>query len=199
MNSSIQAQKVVLRAEYLSHRRNFDSALAAAQSLMAQQALLDDAHWRAARQVALYVPIRGEMDTTVLLQDAWTRKVQVLLPRCRPNEPGHMDFVPCTDYGQLRAGVYGILEPAPDCAPLPWDVQYLCPDLGVIPALAFDTQGFRLGYGGGYYDRALEHGCFARTRTVGLCASAFYTTVLPRQIWDKPVNAICTEGGLQWL
>lgn len=199
MDSSIQAQKVLLRAEYLSRRGNIAPAAAAGMALAAQRALLDDVQWKAAGQVALYMPIRGEMDTAVLLQDAWARKVQVLLPRCRLGEQGRMDFVICGGYEQLRPGVYGILEPAPECAALPWDVRCLCPDVAVIPGLAFDAQGFRLGYGGGYYDRALEHACFARTRTVGLCANACYTQQLPRQSWDKSVNAICTEGGLQWL
>lgn len=199
MDSSIQVQKAALRAEYSSRRDNISPATIAAIAHAAQQALLADAQWKAARQVALYMPIRGEMDTAALLQDAWERKVQVLLPRCRAGELGRMDFVPCSGPEQLRAGVYGILEPASECVAVPWDARYLCPDVAVIPGLAFDAQGFRLGYGGGYYDRALAHACFTRTRTVGLCAEVCYTQELPRQSWDTSVNAICTEGGLQWL
>lgn len=199
MLSTEQLQKVRLRTEFMIMRRGLDSAAAHTHSLAAQRALLADPAWRNARQVTLYMPIRKEMDTAILLEDAWDRQVQVLLPRCHSHEQGAMDFVPCASHAQLTAGPYGILEPSPDCPALPWDVAQLLPDVAVIPALVFDAAGFRVGYGGGYYDRALRHPCFARTRTVGLCYAAQCVSVVPRQAWDCPVNALCTEEGLQWL
>lgn len=199
MLSPEQLQKTRLRTEFMNVRRGLTSAESRAHSLMAQRALLADPAWRNAQQVALYMPIRGEVETAMLLEDAWNRQVQVLLPRCHAQAQGNMDFVPCASRAQLTAGPYGILEPSPDCPALPWEVAQLSPDVAVIPALVFDTAGFRLGYGGGYYDRALRHPCFARTRTVGLCYVAQCVSVVPREPWDCPVNALCTEEGLQWL
>lgn len=194
-----EQQKKLLRQEYLTRRRGLSVDAARAQALAAQSALLNAPQWKEARQVAVYMPIRGEMDTALLLEDAWARKVQVLLPRCVPGATGRMDFVPCDSRARLKQGVFGIWEPDPDCAALPWDKDILCPDLVVVPALAFDAQGFRLGYGGGYYDRALGHPCFALTRTVGLNYAACCGAPLPHEAWDYPVQALCTEEGLKWL
>lgn len=194
-----EQQKTLLRTHYLAYRRSLSADAARAQSLAAQSSLMLAPEWQQARQVALYMPIRGEMDTSLLLEEAWARKMQVLLPRCVPGAAGRMDFVPCQSRARLTQGVFGIWEPSPDCAPLPWDKASLSPDLAVIPALAFDAQGFRLGYGGGYYDRALGHVCFAQTRTVGLNYAACCVSPLPHQAWDFPVQAVCTEEGLKWL
>lgn len=196
---TLEQQKIVLRKEYLALRRTLPAAAAHGQALAAQGALLEALQWKQARQVAVYMPIRGEMDTKALLEDAWARGLQVLLPRCVPGVLGSMDFVPCDSPSCLAQGTFGIWEPSPDCEPLPWDSQYLHPDVALVPALAFDAQGFRLGYGGGYYDRALGHPCFAHTRTVGLNYAALCVDSLPRETWDYPVQALCTEEGLKWL
>lgn len=191
--------KADLRKQYSSIRGGIAQALREAHGKAAQEALLQDPVWQSARQVALYMPIRAEMDTALLLADAWARKIEVLLPRCVTGEMGRMDFVPCTGPEHVTTGLWGILEPQAHCMPLPWDSQYLAPQVALVPALAYDLRGYRLGYGGGYYDRALRHACFAATRTVGMCYKAQCTEQLPVQPWDFPVNALCTEEGLQWL
>lgn len=170
-----------------------------AHATTAQRALLETDVWLSARQITLYMPVRGEVDTSLLLEDAWARGVSVLLPRCVPQKTGQMDFVPCTGRSQLRAGLWGILEPDPQCPPLAWDSSEFSPCVAVIPALAYDVRGYRLGYGGGYYDRALSQPPFAATTCVGLCYAALRLEKVPTETWDRPVNALCSEEGLQWL
>jgi 5-formyltetrahydrofolate cyclo-ligase len=85
--------------------------------------------------------------------------------------------------GQLRPGRFGIPEP-PEGAPTIED-----PEWAVVPGIAFDRDGFRLGRGGGYYDRWL----LGRTiRTVGLCRPERLVPELPRDPWDIPVQTVIT-------
>ena len=87
----------------------------------------------------------------------------------------------------MRSGTFGILEP---CHNLPiMDLQNI--DLILIPAVACDRQGYRLGYGGGFYDRWLPNSTGLK---VGIIFEQFYLDELPRDIWDVPLDAIVTES-----
>lgn len=192
-------QKNVLRETCLAKRQAMPVPLRRAHGQAAQRALLASDVWANARRVALYMPVRAEIDTSLLLEDAWARGIQVLLPRCVPHVPGQMDFLFCAERDCLRAGLWGILEPGPQCPALPWDGSEGSPDVVVIPALAYDVRGYRLGYGGGYYDRALSQPAFAASHSVGLCYAALCLPQVPTESWDQPVKALCTEEGLRWL
>lgn len=197
--SEVALQKNIMRKACLDRRKAMTTADMQKCGQAAQHALLATEMWANARQVALYMPVRAEMDTGLLLEDAWARGIQVLLPRCLPHASGQMDFVPCTSYKDLQAGLWGILEPSSECQPLPWDSNDFSPSVAVIPALAYDVRGYRLGYGGGYYDRALIQPAFAASPCVGLCYAALVLPHIPTDAWDRPVNVLCTEEGLQWL
>lgn len=204
-NNPIPAIKKALRERMGARRASLTEHELRQLGNMAQKALMADRAWIEARQVALYVAMRGEVNTTKLLEEAWSAGKQVLLPRCRPRQPGYMDFVPCMGPGCLSHGHFGIEEPCPDIAPLPWESegppgpQDLFPDLLVLPGVAFDRQGYRLGYGGGYYDRALSHPALAGAVRVGLAYTWQVVRELPVEPWDCPVHALCTEEGMQWL
>ena len=87
---------------------------------------------------------------------------------------------------ELKSGAYGIPEPSSGAPEIPPDGISLV----IVPALSCDRNGYRLGYGGGYYDRFL-----ARTRAVAaaLCAESRLTDELPREPFDLPCNYIITE------
>ena len=181
--------------------------LAQSRSAAAQQRLLDWPLWQQARSVALYVGVRGELATGILLRAAWQEQKVVWLPRVRPEAPGLMDFVACGGPHQLRPGPLGLLEPV-DCLmgvgpegphgaqPGQPDVDtatnlHFAPDLALLPGVAFDHSGGRLGYGGGYYDRFLEKSL--NCPRVGLCFEFQLVSFLPLAPWDQRVNYICTE------
>ena len=174
--------------------------IAEARSLAAQRRMLGTSMWAKARSVALYVGVRGELGTQALLRAAWQAGVLVWLPRVRRSEPGFMDFVACSGPDQLRPGPLGLLEPhdslpgfGPEAAGGSGAAAAhpLSPDLALLPGVAFDLAGGRLGYGGGYYDRFLEKG-FTCPR-VGLCFEFQLVESLPLAPWDQRVNYICTE------
>ncbi len=89
----------------------------------------------------------------------------------------------------LNLGHYGILEPHKDAPMLnPSEV-----DLILVPAVACDNQGYRLGYGGGFYDRLLSSPQWQDIPTVGIIFDFAYVSQLPVDPWDQKLTAICTE------
>ncbi len=171
------------------------------RSLRMQERLLASSLWRDCRRVAAYVSIKGEAGTELLLAEAWRTEREVFLPRCRRKGekgwPGGMDFLLCSGMEELSPSPFGIPEPPimPD-ARLLSDNELAMPDtLIIVPALAFDREGFRLGYGGGYYDRVLAR---STCPNVGLTFHALLINALPRDAWDRPVRAVCTEEILLW-
>ncbi|WP_035067963.1 5-formyltetrahydrofolate cyclo-ligase [Nitratidesulfovibrio termitidis] len=121
------------------------------------------------------------------------------------NCDNEMCLAPCACAADLKPGRYGIAEPDPARCPAidmdaaPGSASSFAPDLAVIPGVAFDLQGNRLGHGAGYYDRFLAHPAMARTALVGLAYAFQIVPALPVAPWDRPVHALCTEEGLTWL
>lgn len=191
---SSEDEKKSLRKVFLAKRR---ALLAGAQGEIlcraVQERLMESTLWKNAGRVALYVSLPDEISTKELLDEAWRSGKEVFLPRCRPGERGIMDMIACGSPGELAVSAMGIAEPVlrKDSRRLPEKSPDL---LAVVPALAFDRQGFRLGYGGGYYDRFLASaGCVS----VGLSLQALLADVLPHEPWDLAVTHVCTEEGLQ--
>ena len=92
----------------------------------------------------------------------------------------------------LQKGDFGILEPHPDSRSIQPDAV----DLILVPAVACDRQGYRLGYGGGFYDRLLNTPPWNQKPTIGIVFDSAYLAKLPIAPWDRPLQAVCTESGL---
>lgn len=164
-----------------------------------QERLVESGFWKRCRRLALYASVRGEADTSLLLREAWKSGRTVFLPRCRPGEPGYMDLIACRSTEELKLSRFGIPEPVlVEGARLLSAEELVAGEdtLVVVPALAFDRQGFRLGYGGGYYDRLLDR---ANCCCVGLAFQELLFDRLPHEAWDRPVQAVCTEEELLCL
>jgi len=150
--------------------------------------------WRDAAQVLLYMPIKNEVDTNPLLEDLWARNARALLPRISPGRPGEMDIVRVDRYEDIRAGVYGIPEPKAD---LPAEETY-APDLALIPGIAFDRSGARIGFGGGYFDRLLAGRIPRKTVLIGLAYAFQVVEEIPGDPWDIRMHAVITQGEILW-
>lgn len=87
----------------------------------------------------------------------------------------------------LTEQTYGIPEPGAHCPEIPPEQIDLC----IVPALACDRLGYRLGYGGGFYDRFL---CQTHAETAALCASSRFLDRLPADRFDIPCRTIITEN-----
>jgi 5-formyltetrahydrofolate cyclo-ligase len=99
-----------------------------------------------------------------------------------------LDFRTVSSLDELESGAYGIKEPREDSPKAILSERTLC----VVPALAFDKQGFRLGYGKGYYDRFLKN---FQGVSIGLCKDDFLADSLPTDKNDIPVDILITDTG----
>ena len=142
--------------------------------------------YRQAKTVCCFVSTPREIDTRPILLDALSGGKRLCVPLCLG--AGAMEMRAVRSLAALSPGTWGILEPGPDapCVP-PEDIG-----LVLVPCLACDRRGYRLGQGGGYYDRWLSryHG-----PTVALCREAALLDAVPRAPWDVPVSLVITERG----
>lgn len=138
------------------------------------------------RTILTYVSTRIEVDTVALIERALKDKKRVAVPRCVDNSR-EMEFYYITSLDELEPRTFGVLEPIKEKCELLTDYSKgLC----IVPGLAFDFQGYRLGYGKGYYDRFL--GRFAGD-TVGVCYSSCVKWKLVHGHYDKNVKLLVTE------
>lgn len=197
MHEHNNTQKKLLRKGLVAQRTAFfreNPAEWALFSTAAQTLVLDSALWRKAENVGLYMPIRAEVDIAPLVGQAIAAGKQVFLPRCRTNESGMMDFVRCKGMQDLVPGVYDILEPAAHCV-----VREAPPDLLLVPCVGMDRNGYRLGYGGGYYDRHLSRPDWQSCARLGVLFSFQLQDQLPRDPWDTPLSGWVHEKELVWV
>lgn len=190
------SEKELLRKEIRNRRKEIAAREGWKDICMAMQMrLLASSRWGAAENVVLYSAVKGEPDTLLLFEQAWKSGKNVFLPRCRPGREGEMDLVCCSSFRNLVVSSFGIPEPV-----LEPESRVLLPqDMGstatlvVAPALTFDRCGYRLGYGGGYYDRLLSK---SACPTVGLAYDELLAWRLPADPWDRSVDAVYTEHGV---
>lgn len=133
-----------------------------------------------------FVSMPIECDTSKIIDNALLDNKRVALPKCK-NESGIMDFYFINSKDDLKKGMYSIFEPDSDKCKLVTDFSHgLC----LVPGLCFDFQGYRLGFGKGYYDRFLND--FGGT-SVGICYSRYVEKSLPHGIFDKYTDILVTE------
>jgi 5-formyltetrahydrofolate cyclo-ligase len=174
------------------------------QSLLAQRQSLTVAEWQQrshclckhlqayltqiqAQTVLAYISTRQEPDLSPLFD---LPHLTWGLPRCQGQT---LQWHRWTPSQPLVSGKYGIQEPQTDWPQLSPEAV----DLILVPAVACDHQGYRLGYGGGYYDRLLCQPEWRHIPTVGIVFEFAYLPTLPHEAWDIPLTTICTEQGVK--
>jgi 5-formyltetrahydrofolate cyclo-ligase len=176
-----------IRSQMLDRRNALTAERCSEVGALVQERLLATEWFAAARTVALYSPIRGEVPTGAIAARALSEGKQLAYP-CVDGEL--LGFFVVTDPLDLEPGAFGVLEP-----PRRLQLALAALDLIVVPGLAFDRQGHRLGYGRGFYDRTLVEsrpGCVA----VGLAYDFQLTAALPVQKHDRALAAVVTETGV---
>jgi len=142
-----------------------------------------------AATLMVYLGFGSEVQTDGLIRWGWAEGKRIAVPLCVADRC----LTPCRIEGfeELEKGYYGIREPAAACR-RPEDLDRI--DAVFVPAVAFDRFGYRVGYGGGYYDRFLPRA--PRAARIGLAFSGQIVDALPAEAHDVPVDLIVTEAGI---
>ena len=142
--------------------------------------VLETEEYRVAETIYGYLPFNQEINLFPLLQQALEDGKQVALPKCYGNE---MRFILVTDLNQVQRSANGAPAPIADL-PVASDPSALV----LVPGIAFDAQGYRIGYGGGYYDRFLS--AEPQHPTIALCYDFQLIAQIPHESHDVPVDTV---------
>ena len=147
--------------------------------------------YAAAQTVMFYIDVRSEVRTRHNLPDALASGKKIIVPWC--NEQGELELFHLANMDELAIGMYKILEPKPELRKLPEKV--VGPkdlDIVMVPGVAFDRRGARMGHGKGYYDKLLQH---ARPETplIALAFECQFFPEIPTARHDIFMDKIITE------
>ncbi len=178
------SDKTILRKEYTALRDSLDAEYRADCDRAIAQTLLSSQEYLDAREIFIYVSARSEVDTFAIINRAFADGKRVAVPHCRD---GSMNFYYIGSTDELVCSQFGIptVDVNKAVIAVPCD-ENLC----VVPALSFDGEGNRLGYGGGYYDRFLV---LNSVKTAGLCREVSIADSLPAEEYDVKIDCIITE------
>lgn len=195
-NLSVAQHKQRLRQQYRTARRELSpqqQQQAAADITQQIIALIDELAGNAARtitKVGLYLSNDGEVDLLPCIHALWQRGITTAVPVLHPFNDGCLLFLRYHQGSQMTVNLYGIAEPKLEVTEVVPVVQL---DLLLMPLVAFDEFGQRLGMGKGYYDRSLAGDAGGQPpRLVGVAHDCQQAQQLPTEAWDVPLDIIIT-------
>ena len=193
MISPLQESKDALRQDASQRRASVQNRETAAQvlaevGLATLRGFLQDGR----NNITGYWPVRSEIDSRPLLHALHDTGFTLALPSLIKADTPEMEFRFWTPETPLIEGCFGIPTPPPESGVME------TPDILLVPLLAFDRDGFRLGYGGGYYDRALQRFRHSAHRVLafGVAFALQERETLPREPHDQPLDGVLTPEGL---
>lgn len=148
--------------------------------------LFDDNDWKKANVIGITISKFPEVDTYRIIREAWEQGKLVAAPKCYPKQKA-MSFRLISEFSQLESVFYGLLEPIEDKTTL---INQNEIDLLLVPGLGYTRDGFRLGFGGGYYDRYLST---YNGKTISLAFQSQMIPVFKTETYDIPVKKIITN------
>lgn len=175
--------KKELRKKFKEKRNNIDNR--AFYDKKISDLFLSSSLYKQADAILLYSSSGSEVSTDEIFRRCIMDGKKTAFPVCL-DQNGLMEFFEVRDDKDLKEGMYGIKEPTDNCQKFIPDENTLC----IVPGLSFDKQGYRLGYGKGYYDRYLEK---FKGISAGLCCSELLSESLPTDIYDKKVSYLITD------
>jgi|SRR5699024_481628 len=146
-------------------------------------------YWKHASTIGITASQKIEWDTNIIIETAWSQNKKVYVPKCYP-EKKQLVFYKLDNFDQLENGYANILEPNPNVTSSVNKTQI---ELLLVPGILFDSRGYRIGFGGGYYDRFLQD---YPNNTVSLASKHQVIEFLPNDPLDIPVQQILTEEGV---
>jgi 5-formyltetrahydrofolate cyclo-ligase len=187
---NLDSDKAQLRRSMLSARGKIDSEQAAQAARQLSVWVGGCAEFARAERIGFYAATGGEVSTRPLFDLAQEAGKRCLFPRCR--DENRLEYAEIEHWQQLEAGRFGILEPSGEISA----VLLVQNDLVLVPGVAFDKQGGRLGRGGGFYDRAFSIAEPERPYLMGVAHSIQLLETVPLGPHDRRMDAVATETGI---
>ena len=188
MISTAFSDKPSAREYFLSERRKINPDVLEKKSLALCRSLFLTEEFKKADVLLLYFPIKNEINVLPIAERALSLGRRIAFP-IADTRSHTLDFRFVDTLGELREGAYKIAEPQESAPVACFSKNTVC----ILPALAFDTKGYRLGYGKGFYDRFLADFCGT---SVGLVMDGFLCSSLPTNNTDVAADIIITETGV---
>lgn len=176
--------KNALRKQMREKRQALSPALHAEKSKMIRQRLEKEAAFNQAKSVLTYLSTPEEVDTHGIMKDLLAKGITVYAPRITKDK---LVLCKIDSWEDLEPGAMGILE-AREALP---EAKVQTVDLILVPGIAFDEHGHRIGYGKGYYDKLLKT---IRGYKVGLAFSEQMISEIPSEAHDVPLDLIITDS-----
>ncbi len=187
ISSQLIESKRRLRQQIARLRNDVPPADSARAGQLATRALMDLELTRRAERIALYAALPYELPTRPLFDAVVEKTGAALLPRTV--DPLGLEFFAVECWEDLRPGGFGVLEPPNDGAA----IRLMPGDLVVVPGVAFDEDGYRLGHGKGYYDRAFAAELGDAPTLVGFGYEFQIVDAVPHDHRDRQMDAIVTN------
>jgi 5-formyltetrahydrofolate cyclo-ligase len=190
MHTPLQEAKRAVRRLVLARLKAMTAARRVAASAQARALLEQQALWREARSVLFFAPMPEELDVWPLLADTLAAGKVAALPRFMPETKSYIACQVQDLDRDVETGYFGIREPVLPCALTPLNRL----DLILVPGVAFDLHGRRLGRGKGYYDQLLAA---VRGTTCGVAFDEQIVREIPVEPHDVHLNRILTPT--RWI
>lgn len=160
------------------------------QEQFLHKALFALPEWKKADTIAVTISINNELNTHPIFEKAWEEGKTTVAPVVERNSK-RLSFFKISSFNECRESSIGLLEPIPGKTP---SVNEESLDLIITPGLAYNKDGYRIGYGGGFYDRLLKN---VEVPTVSLCFDCQLLNDLPLEHYDIPVKILLsgTDSG----
>lgn len=191
--TSASSTATLLRQNMRTKRRLLSKEQQQQHSEKIIQRIINSEFYKQSHSIALYLSADGEVDLATLIDKIYEQDKRCYLPVILSKSEGIIRFAPYHAQTHLRKNCFAILEPVYQQKSLRIAQQI---DLILAPLVAFDEQGSRLGMGGGYYDRALQHLKSDNSTApvfVGVAHEQQKVKKLDIQSWDVTLNAVITE------
>ena len=176
--------KQTLRAQIRAAKRSYSSAQLADFSNNLCIKILNMPAYQSAHTLLLYSPLPDEADVSPIINDAYNNGKTVLLPKVVGDD---LELHIYKGVDTLERGAFGILEPTGEVF-----LDYNQIELAIVPGMAFDKAGHRLGRGKGYYDRLLPR--LTQAHKIGVCFLFQYLDTVPSEAHDVCMDSIACGG-----
>jgi len=202
-NKSIQLQKKAIRQQVRLIRKQISATQAKQAGIEMAKQLKNNPNYVKAKNIACFLSFDGEINTKPIVDMVIKDKGVCYLPKLKPTKPNRLWFMPYDLNSKLDKNHLGIPEVD---LPVNYAIAVSKIDLILMPLVAFDNKGNRLGMGGGFYDATLAHLCnkqAAKQTTKPLCLGIAYqqqmVDTIPTQDWDFVLHGVMTQERSYWF